>query len=354
MPDFLPLQLLLAAFAGWVNRQQAQVIDYLVEENRVLREQLEGRRLRLTDEQRRRLAAKGKKLGRRVLARIATIVTPDTILRWHHRLIAAKWTYPSKRAGRPGIMRAIRELVVRMATDNPSWGYCRIQGALKHVGHTVARSTIAKTLKEHGIKPAPERPSSWRTFIKSHADVIAATDFFTTEVWTARGLVTHYTLFVIDIASRAVHIAGTTTNPDAAFMAQVARNLTDCFDGFLRDKRFLILDRDSKFTEQFRVMLRDAGVEVVRTSFQAPNMNAFAERWVRSIKHECLNKMIFFGASMLDRAIRDYVAHYHQERPHQGLDNEFVSAKPHPDPAIGNIRERERLGGVLRYYCRAA
>ena len=215
-------------------------------------------------------------------------------------------------------------------------------------------STIAKTLKEHGIKPAPERPSSWRTFIKSHADVIAAADFFTTEVWTPRGLVTHYTLFVIDIATRAVHIAGTTKNPDAAFMAQVARNLTDCIDGFLCGKRFLIVDRDTKFTVRFRALLRDAGVEVVFTAIQAPNMNAFAERWVRSIKHECLNKMIFFGASMLDRAIRDYVVHYDQERPHQGLDNEFVSAKPHHDPALGEIVERERLGGVLRSYHRAA
>ncbi|MFQ5472584.1 MAG: transposase [Dehalococcoidia bacterium] len=354
MSEFLPLQLLLVTFSGWVNRQQAHVIDYLVEENRVLKQQLHRKRLRLTDDQRRRLAAKGKKLGRRVLARIATIVTPDTILRWHHRLIAAKWTYSSKRAGRPGIMRAIRELIVRMATDNPSWGYCRIQGALKHVGHTVARSTIAKTLKEHGIKPAPGRPTSWRTFVRSHAEVIVQADFFTTEVWTPRGLVTQYTLFVIDIASRAVHIAGTTPNPDASFMAQVARNLTDCIDGFLRGKRFLIVDRDSKFTEQFRDVLRGTSVDVVRASFQAPNMNAFAERWVRSIKHECLNKMIFFGSAMLDRAIRDYVAHYHEERPHQGLDNDFVIVEEGTNSPTGDIVERERLGGVLRHYYRTA
>jgi len=353
MPDLLRLQLLLVTFSGWVNRQQSQVIDYLVEENRILKEQLGGRRLRLTDDQRRRLPAKGKVLGRKLLERVATIVTPDTILRWHRRLIAMKWTFTRSRRGRPGIMKEIRELIVRMASDNPSWGYCRIQGALKHVGHTVARSTIAKTLKDHGVKPAPDRPTSWRTFLESHADVITAADFFTTEVWTARGLVTHYTLFVIDIATRAVHIAGTTPSPDAAFMAQVARNLTDCIDGFLHGKRFLIVDRDTKFTEQFRRTLRGAGVAVVRTSFQAPNMNAFAERWVRSIKHECLNKMIFVGASMLDRAIRNYVAHYHGERPHQALDNALIEGD-HATSSSGGIVERERLGGVLRYYYRAA
>jgi len=353
MPDFLPLKLLLVTFAGWVSREQAQIIDYLVEENRILKEQLGGRRLRLTDDQRRRLPAKGKVLGRKLLERVATIVTPDTILRWHRRLIAMKWTFTGSRRGRPGIMKEIRELIVRMASDNPSWGYCRIQGALQHLGHRVARSTIAKTLKDHGVKPAPDRLTTWRTFVKSHADVIAAADFFTTEVWTARGLVTHYTLFVIDVATRAVHIAGVTPNPDAAFIAQVARNLTDCVDGFLRGKRFLILDRDTKFTAQFRSTLRDAGVEVVHACFQAPNMNAFAERWVRSIKHECLNKIIFFGASMLERAIREYVAQYHSERTHQSLGNGLIEGD-HATSSSGEIVERERLGGVLRYYYRAA
>ena len=163
-------------------------------------------------------------------------------------------------------MKDIRALIVRMANDNPSSGYCRIQGELKKLDHRVARSTIAKTLKEHGIKPAPDRPSSWRTFLRSHREAIAAADFFTAEVWTARGLVTHYVLFVIDHATRAVEIAGITTNPDSAFMAQVARNLTDSVDGFLRDKRFLILDRDAKFTEQFRRILRSAGVTPVTTA----------------------------------------------------------------------------------------
>ena len=215
-----PLQVLLMTFSGLVNRNQADVIAYLVEENGVLKEQMKGRALRLNDDQRRRLAAKGKILGRRILARIATIVTPDTILRWHHRLIAMKWTYASKRVGRPGIMKAIRELIVRMATSNSGWGYSRIQGELKKLDHRVARSTISKTLKDNGIPPSTERPTSWRTFLRAHADVIAATDFFTVEMWTARGLVTYHVLFVVHHATRAVHIAGITPNPDGKFMAR--------------------------------------------------------------------------------------------------------------------------------------
>jgi hypothetical protein len=214
----------------------------LVEENRVLKEQLKsgGRRVRFTDEQRRRLAAKGKPLGRKVLRQIATIVTPDTILAWHRKLIAAKWTYPQKRVGWPGVMKEIRERIVRMAEENPSWGYARIQGALRHLDHRMARSTIAKVLKEHGIHSSPDRPMSWPTFVRAHTHLIAAADFFTTEVWTVRGLVTYFTLFVIDVATRRVYIAGTTTNPNSEWMAQIARNLTDCEDGFLKGKRFLI------------------------------------------------------------------------------------------------------------------
>ncbi len=216
----------------------------------------------------------------------------------------------------------------------------------------MARSTIAKTLKEHGIRPAPERPSSWRTFLKSHADVIAAADFFTTEVWTARGLVTYYTLFVMDIATRTVEIAGTTMSPNEAFMMQVARSITDSVDGFLAGKRFMIIDRDSKFTRQFKLALRDCGVSVVPTSYQAPNMNAHAERFVRSAKSECLDKMIFVGERSLRRAISDFAAHYQGERPHQGLDNELLIRA-----AVmreGEVEVTERLGGLLKFYHRQA
>ncbi len=354
MIETIHLRLLLATFAGWVGRQQTFVIAYLIEENRVLKEQLEssGRRLRFTDDQRRRLAAKGKPLGRKVLRQIATIVTPDTILAWHRRLIAAKWTYLRKGVGRPGVMKEIRRLIVRMAEENPSWGYARIQGALKHLDHRVARSTIAKVLKENGLKPSPDRPMSWATFVRSHAHLIAAADFFTTEVWTAHGLVRHFTLFVIDIATRRVYIAGTTTNPASAWMEQIARNLTDCEEGFLTGRRFLVIDRDAIFSPRFKSIVWGSGVEILLTAYQAPNMNAYAERFVRSIKSECLDQMIFLGRESLVQAIAEYAAHYHDERSHQGIGNKMISgAKAQGE---GVVETRERLGGLLKYYHRRA
>src|SRR5882724_4084992 len=257
--DSLPLRLLLATLAGWVNRHQQQAIDYLVEENRALREQLRGRRVRLSDDQRRRLAAKGQRLGRRVLRQVATIVTPDTILRWYRRLIAQKWTWECRRQGRPGLMKEIATLIVRMATENPAWGYSRIQGAVKNLDHRVARSTVAKVLKDNRLPPAPGRPSSWRSFLRAHWGAIAGADFFTTEVWTPRGLVTYYTLFVIDLRCRRVHVVGSTPNPDAAFMAQAARSLTDAVGGFLSVHRVLICDRDGKWTARFRDIVEGAG-----------------------------------------------------------------------------------------------
>jgi putative transposase len=354
MTGTIHLQLLLATFAGWVGRHQACVIAYLIEENRVLKEQLgsSGKRLNLTDDQRRGLAAKGKPLGRKVLRQIATIVTSDTILAWHRKLIAAKWTYPRKRVGRPGVMKEIRELIVRMAEENPTWGYARIQGALKHLDHGVARSTIAKVLKERGIKPSPDRPMSWRTFVRSHAPLIAAADFFTTEVWTARGLVRHFTLFVIDIATRRVHVAGTTTNPTSAWMEQIARNLTDCDERFLTGRHFLVIDRDAIFSPRFKSILGGSGVEILLTAHQAPNMNAYAERFVRSIKSECLDQMIFLGRESLVRAIAEYAAHYHDERSHQGIGNVMISGTK--AQGEGSVEVRERLGGLLSYYYRRA
>ncbi|MFT4543070.1 MAG: putative transposase [Planctomycetota bacterium] len=347
-----PLQALLLTISGWVNRHQQHVIEYLVEENRVLKEQLAGKPLRLNDNQRRRLASKAKRLGRKVLDGIATIVTPDTLMRWHRKLIALKWTHQAPRTGRPGLMKEIKGLIVRMATENSTWGYSRIQGELKGLGHKVARTTVANVLNENGIKPAPDRASSWRSFLQAHWGQIAATDLFSVEVWTPVGLKTFYVLFVIDIRSRRVHLAGITRTPNAAFMAQVARNLTDCVDGFLRGIRFLICDRDTKFTKQFKQALEAAGVEVVLTPVMAPNCNAYAERFVLSIKSECTNRMMFFGERHLREAVTSYLEHYRFERAHQGLGNLRIESSA--SDGTGEIECVERLGGLLKCYRRAA
>ena len=224
---------------------------YLIEENRILRGQLRGRRLRLTDDERRRLAVRGHRLGRRALRHVATIVTPDTILRWHRQLIATEVDVQRRGGrGRAGVLAEIRRLVVRMAEENPTWGYTRIRGALKNVGHRVGRSTIARILKAHGLPPVPERPTSWQTFLRAHWGAIAGADFFTTEVWTWRGLVTYYTVFVIDLASRRVQIVGSTPHPDEGFMRQVGRTLTAADDGSWCGHRVLICDRDAKWSRR--------------------------------------------------------------------------------------------------------
>src|SRR5215813_899402 len=212
-----PLAFLVLVFAGWVNRQQQAVIDYLLEENRVLRAANGSGRLRLTDDQRRRLAVKGKVLGRRHLAAIAGIVTPDTILRWYRRLVATKYDgSKTRRPGRRTTKPDIAALVVRMANENPTWGYTRIRGGLKHLGHDVARNTIKAILKDHGIEPAPERRTKmpWKTFLAAHWEGRAAADFFTVEVLTVAGLIRHVVLFVMKLKTRTVQIAGIASQPD--------------------------------------------------------------------------------------------------------------------------------------------
>jgi putative transposase len=352
VPDALSLRLLLAALASWLDRRQQDAVAYLIEENRILRGHVHGR-IRLTDEERRQLAVYGHRLGRRRLRDIATIVTPDTLLRWHRQLIARKWSYPTRRGGRPGVLAEIRRLVVRMAEENPTWGYTRILGALKNVGHRVSRSSIARILKAHGTPPVPERPTSWQTFLHAHWGAITGADFFTTEVWTWRGLVTYYTVFVIDLASRRVQIVGSTPHPDEVFMQQVVRTLTAADDGWLVDHRVLICDRDTKWSAPVRARLGEAGIRVVLTPYRAPNANAYAERFVRSIKEECLDRLIPIGERHFRRAITEYVAHYHHERNHQGIENALIAGAP-ATSAGGRIRRRPRLGGLLNYYDRAA
>ena len=241
----------------------------------MLREQLHGRRLQLTDDQRRRLAVRGKVLGRKALRNVTSLLTPDTILRWYRQLIAAKYDGTAQRgAGRPATAHSIQELVVRFATENPGWGYTRLRDALGNLGHVLGRTTIKRILNEHGLEPAPERSKRmpWKTFIKAHLGAIAAMDFFDVEVLSLAGLVHYSVLFVIDLKTRRVHIAGIVRHASASWMKQVARNLTDGVDGVLKGMRYLIHDRDPLFTREFRKLVTAAGVDssacprTVRTS----------------------------------------------------------------------------------------
>ena len=350
------LSFLLMMVSGWAHRHQLIVIEFLQAENRLLQERLRGRRIRFTDAERACLARKAKAVGRKALLELDSILSPDTLLRWHKRLVAQKSNFAERRGvGRPGIMRHVSELIVRMAQDNRGWGYTRIQGALANLNHKVGRGTIANVLKRNGIEPAPERSrrTPWSTFLKAHWKVLAASDFLTVEVWTAKGLVTHYLLFVIGLVDRVVSIAGITTTPDESWMLQIARNMTDAQSGALNAKRHLIIDRDTKYSEQFRRLIRDSGTQIIRLPPMSPNLNAYAERFVRSIKEECLDRMIFVGQGSLRRAVAEYVSHYHAERNHQGLENRLIVpvAMPANDGAV--IR-RARLGGTLNFYYRKA
>jgi transposase InsO family protein len=351
----LPLQFLAVFLAGWFCRHQQEVIEYLQDENRVLREQLGGKRLRFTDAQRRRLARKAKQLGRRRLREISTIVTPDTLLRWYREMVAAKYDGSSKRGpGRPRIEGEIQRLIVRMALENSRWGYTRIRGAPMNLGHEIGRNTIKRVLAENGIDPAGRRPMAWKTFLAAHWGAIAATDFFTVEVVTWRGLVRYFVLFVIDLESRRVEIAGITATPNGDWMQQVARNMVDCEDGFLVNCRHLIHDRDPLFTHAFAGTLRRAGINPVKLPVRSPNLNAYAERFVRSAKSECVGQVIPIGERHLRRVVSEYVEHYHRERNHQGIGNRLIDRCDDDLGGTGSVECRERLGGMLRYYARAA
>jgi len=358
MPRVLdPFRFVLIAVAGWMNQRQLQIIDYLREENRVLREQLGGRRLRLNDDQRRRLAAKAKGLGRKLLAEVATIVTPETLLAWHRKLIAQKYDGSGMRGvGRPRTGGEIEALVVGMAQENRDWGYRRIQGALSNLGHELARSTIAEILERHGIEPAPERirKTTWKEFLSRHWELVVAADFFTVEVWTRRGLQRFMVLFLIELSTRKVEVAGIAAAANGLWMSQIGRNLTDAGEGILHGKRYLIHDRDPLFTTEFLEMLAAVGVKSVKLPPRSPNLNAYAERFVRTIKESCLERMILFGEESLRTAIHNFVAHYHTERNHQGLANRLISPEPDHFEKTGVAQRRQRLGGMLNYYYRTA
>jgi putative transposase len=278
------------------------------------------------------------------------VVTPATLMRWHRELVRRSWTYPQRRGGRPPTGRELRELVLRLANENPSWGYQRIVCELLKLGFRVSPSTVRRLLAAAGLEPAPRRGElSWPAFLRRQAASMLACDFFTVETVTLRRL---YVLFFIELGSRRVHFAGCTSNPSGGWVVQQARNLS--FTNVLERMRFLIHDRDSKFTAAFDELFRSEGIKVIHTPVQAPQANAYAERFVRTVRNECLDWMLILGRRHLEHVLRIYVQHYNRERPHRGL------ALTQPEPAEiklspgGEVHRRDRLGGLIHEYYRAA
>jgi putative transposase len=350
------VRFILLCLAGWINRQQQDAIVYLQEEVAVLREQLGPKRPRFTDDQRRRLAASARKLKFGKLKEIASVVTPQTLFAWHRKLITKKYDSSESRIGRPRTKVDVAGLVVKFAKENSGWGYGSIEGALMNLGHDIGRSTIARILKQAGVPIAPKRKGqmSWDEFLGAHWEVMAATDFFTTEVWTMRGLVRYHVLFVIRLATREVKVVGIVPEPNGEWMKQIARNLVDCETGFLLGYKYLIQDRGTAFTKDFRKLLGDSGVRSIRLPRKSPNLNCYAERWVRSAKEMCVDRMIFFGEKSLKHAMSEVEIFYNQERPHQGLENKIIKPDFEESKMEGDIECRSRLGGLMKYYFRKA
>ncbi|MFB3078994.1 MAG: hypothetical protein ACE1Y4_13430, partial [Lysobacterales bacterium] len=277
------------------------------------------------------------------------------------KLVARKFDGSKSRRypGRPKIDYDTEQLVVRMAKENSDWGYNRIVGAIANLGHTLSDQTVGNILQRHGILPAAKRQhtTTWADFIRTHMSVLAGTDFFSVEVLTLRGLVTYYVLFFIHLESRKVEVSGITPHPNEAWMKQIARNVTMDEWGFLEGCRYLIHDRDTKFTDSFRAIVKSSHVEPLKLPAQSPNLNAFSERWVKSVKNECLSKLILFGESSLRHTLREYLAHCNAERNHQVKGNILLFPGPITSSVQcrdSTIHSRERLGGLLKYYHREA
>jgi putative transposase len=345
----LVVRRLLRVLAG------SSTVAALEVENAVLRHQL--RVLRRT--------VKRPPLGRRdrvLLAAVSRLlprgrwavflVSPQTLLRWHRELVRRKWSYRHCSPGRPPLDPAVRDLVLRLARENPRWGCVRIQGELRKLGLRVGATTIRSVLRRSGLGPAPRRDSpSWAEFLRAQASGIVACDFFTVEtVW----LRTLYVLFFIEHGSRRVRLAGVTAQPDGVWMRQQARNLA--VEEQLENVQFLIHDRDAKFSGPFDEILRGEGVRVIKTPVRAPRANAVAERWVRSVRNECLDHLLVFGRRQLEQILRGYLTHYNTERPHRSLALAAPAGEPHRarGSPSAEIRRRDVLGGLIHEYYAAA
>ena len=292
----------------------------------------------------------------------SVFVQPETVRRWHRSLIARRWTYPHRRPGRPATGAGVRALIVRLARENPGWGYRRIQGELAGLGVRIAASTVWSILRQAEIDPAPRRSSeSWREFLRAQASGIVACDFFTVDTVLFRRL---YVLVFIELATRQVYLAGITANPTGEWATQQARNIIETFVERTQPIRFLIHDRDSKFTAAFDEVFRSDGIRTIRTPVRAPRANAFIERWIGTVRRECLDRILILNRRHLERALPVYIRHYNEHRPHRSLDQRPPIEEPPPgsktnadvdvDLDLDHVRRRDLLGGLIHEYKAAA
>ena len=303
-------------------------------------------RPRLTRADRALFAALSRVVPRTAWANV--VVKPETLLCWHRQLVARRWTYAHRTAGRPPLERSLRELILRLARENPHWGYKRIVGELKGLGISVSATSVRKVLIEAGLRPAPERMrSSWRAFLRAQAASVLACDFITVETAFLQRI---YVLFFISLATRRVEYVACTSNPDGRWVAQQARNLVIQF-GDEQRFRFLIHDRDAKFSHAFDEVLRSEGTKVIRTPIQAPNANAYAERWIRTLRADFLDRILILGRHHLEHVLRVYRRHYNEHRPHRALQLHPPDGRdPRPLNATDRIRRRDLLGGLIHEY----
>jgi putative transposase len=318
----------------------------------VLRRQVS--RPRLEESDRVFLAAASRLLSGK--SRRSFFVRPDTLLGWHRQLVRKRWTYAGRRPGRPAVSEEIRDLVLRLARENARWGYQRIVGELAGVGVTVSATTVAKILRQAGVPPARARIAlSWRKFLRTNAASMVACDFFTVEtLWLGR----LYVLFFLELGTRRVHLAGCTANPDGGWAVQQARQFGWSLCERATAIRFLIHDRDRKFSRAFDDVFKSEGIEIIRTPFRAPQANAYAERWVGTVRRDCLDWLLIVSRRQLERVLRAYVQHYNTHRPHRAL----KLTPPMPRPGLRlisshpptQIQRRDRLGGLIHEYARAA
>jgi putative transposase len=342
-----------------IDKELYKAIDYLREQVRVLVEHQEkqNKRIILTNRQRMRVAAKAKKLSRRMLEQCTELFTPDTIMRWYRKLIAEKYDGSQNRtyAGSPPILQEIVDLVIRFKQENPRWGYKKIRDQVVYLGYNICKSSVKNILIENGYDPEPDLTvrSTWHEFIRSHWDVLAACDFFTIELLVGSRLVRCTLFFVMELSTRKVFFAPVKLQPDGKYIRQVVRILTDSEDGFLYGKRYLIHDRDPLYrTEGFHETLRSSGIEPVKLPARSPDLNCYAERFVKSIKSECLDHLILSSLKHLEYVIEQYCEYYHHERIHQGV-GQIIEPK-HAINDTAKIVCVERLGGLLKSYHRLA